>query len=178
MPSIETLNNQTRTSYGMLIKDRSVSGGDYSYGWQGRFESDDEVSGKSDFVEWGGYGYSSLIGRRWSPDKLHAKYPGFSPYSAIGNNPIINQEIDGRDYSVYVDHETKTIIVKATYYVDINKTDDINSAKSATEFWNEQSDKFQYVISSGDETHYYNIQFELDVCVFRCKIHFSSARVR
>lgn len=103
------------------------------------------------------------IVRRWQPDPLQAKYPWQSPYSVLGNNPILHKEIDGRDYAVYVNHETKTVIVKATYYTVKGNTDDYNSAVEATTFWNEQSGKYQYKVGKGKEAQYYDIQFELNV---------------
>jgi len=136
---------------------------DYRYGWQGKFEKIDEISGSGNHIDWGGYGYDPRTGRRWSPDKLQAKYPWQSPYSALGNNPILHQEIDGKDYAVFVDHKTKTVIVKATYYTAKGNTDDYNSAVKATQFWNEQSGKYQYKVGKGKEAVYYDVNFQLDV---------------
>ncbi|HRP90825.1 MAG TPA: hypothetical protein PKX92_12405 [Edaphocola sp.] len=135
----------------------------YRFGWQGKFEKINEISGSGNHIDWGGYGYDSRLARRWSPDKLQAKYSWQSPYSALGNNPILNQEIDGKDYAVFVDHKTKTVIVKATYYTAKGNTDDHNSAVQATQFWNEQSGKYQYKVGKGKKAVYYDINFQLDV---------------
>src|SRR5690554_2227073 len=145
-----------------LVLAKMLGGTGYRYGFNG-MERDDEIKGSGNHISWGDYGYDPRIVRRWQPDPLQAKYPWQSPYSVLGNNPILNREIDGRDYEVYVNHETKTIIIKATYYTAKGNTDDYNSAVKATEFWNEQSGKYQYKVGQGEEAQYYNIQFDLNV---------------
>jgi len=145
-----------------LVVAKTLGGTGYRYGYQS-WERDDEIKGSGNHISWGDYGYDPRIVRRWQPDPLQAKYPWQSPYSVLGNNPILNREIDGRDYEVYVNHETKTIIIKATYYTAKGNTDDYNSAVKATEFWNEQSGKYQYKVGQGEEAQYYNIQFDLNV---------------
>ena len=146
-----------------VMPERSFALSGYRYGFNGKFEKIDEISGPGNHIDWGGYGYDSRLLRRWSPDKLQAKYPWQSPYFALGNNPILHQEIDGKDYVVFVDHKTKTIIIKATYYTAKGITDDYNSAVKATQFWNEQSGKYQYKVGKGKEAVYYDINFQLDV---------------
>ena len=144
-------------------RDQDAEVKDYRFGWQGKFEKNDEISGSGNHIDWGGYGYDTRLAKRWSADKLHAKYSWQSPYSAVGNNPILNQEIDGKDYAVFVDHKTKTVIIKATYYTAKGKTDDYTSAVKATQFWNEQSGKYQYKVGKGKEAVYYDVNFQLDV---------------
>ncbi len=152
-------------SFGSIMPGReytaqSVAG--YRFGYM-NFEKGDEVKGDGNHISWGDYGYDPRIGRRWQSDPLQAKNPWQSPYSAMGNKPILHKEIDGRDYAVYVNHETKTVIVKATYYTVKGNTDDYNSAVAATTFWNKQSGKYQYKVGKGKDAQYYDIQFDLNV---------------
>ncbi len=149
--------------YGMLMSGLSNQGAiTHKFGFNS-FEKDDEVNGVGGHISWGDYGYNPKTIRRFGKDPFEAKYPWRSPYSVHGNNPILHKEIDGRDYAVYVNHETKTIIVKATFYTVCDNVSDYNSALSATTFWNEQSGKYQYMVGTGEEAQYYDIHFELNV---------------
>ena len=147
---------------GMLQPGRNYNPGDYRYSYNG-FEKDDEIKGVGNHISWGDYGYDPRTLRRFTPDKLQAKYPWQSPYAPVANNPVLNREIDGKDYSVYVNHDTKTIIVKAVYYTQKGNKDSHNEAVQATQFWNDQSGKFQYKVGKGKEAQLYNIQFNLSV---------------
>ncbi len=147
---------------GSIMPGRNYNAGDYRYSYNG-FEKDDEIRGVGNHISWGDYGYDPRTLRRWTPDKLQAKYPWQSPYAPVANNPNLNREIDGNDYSVYVDHSTKTVIIKATHYTAKGNTNDHNSAVAATKFWNDQSGKYQYKVGKGKEAVYYDINFQLDV---------------
>lgn len=133
----------------------------YRYGFNGQ-EKDEEIKGGGNHLSWGDYGYDPRVIVRFSPDKSAAKYPWQSSYAVVANNPILNHEIDGNDYEVYVDHSTKTIIIKATFIT--TKGDNVASteAKSFTEFWNKQSGLFQYKVGKGKEARLYTINFQLD----------------
>jgi len=148
--------------FGLEMKGRQFSGASYRFGYM-NFEKDDEIKGFGNHISWGDYGYDPRVVVRWSPDKLAAKYPWQSPYSVMGNNPILHKELDGEDYAVYINHETKTIIVKATYYTAKGNTDAYNSAVKATQFWNEQSGKYQYTVGKRDAAVTYDVKFELTV---------------
>jgi RHS repeat-associated protein len=126
-------------------------------------EKTDEISGAGNHFAFDERGYDPRLGRWWSVDPLFAKYPAQSPYSFVGNSPILNREIDGRDYGVYIDHNAKTIIIKATYYTKKGNADSHTSAVQATEFWNEQSGKYQYTVGKGDAAITYDVQFNLTV---------------
>ncbi len=80
----------------------------------------------------------------------------------VANNPILNHEIDGNDYEVYVDHSTKTIIIKATYYTKKGDVTSAAEAKTYTEYWNKLSGEFQYKVGKGKEAKLYNVNFELN----------------
>jgi hypothetical protein len=106
----------------------------------------------------------TVISRWYSVDPLFAKYPDKSPYNFVGNNPIMNREIDGRDYEVSIKKSDNgnTITIKAVYYTDIKGSDSYNSAVAATEFWNAQNGKFQYIVDESDGSQtVYDVVFDL-----------------
>lgn len=151
------------TPFGMLNAGRNwSSGSEYRYGFNGK-ENDGEIAGNNNDLDFGARMYDSRLGRWFSVDPLFAKYPYQSTYLFVGNSPIINQEIDGRDYAVYVNHDTHTIIIKATYYTKTGDADAQKSATDATLFWNQQSGKYQYIVKDGKEEIAYDIQFDLTV---------------
>jgi len=46
--------------------------------------------------------YDARLGRWLSVDPLEKKYPSMSPYSGMGNNPILIVDVDGRDIYIFV----------------------------------------------------------------------------
>ena len=140
----------------------SVSNEDrYHYGYNGKYK-DNEWAGVGNHIDFGDRGYDPRTGRWPTPDKLYQKYPGISPYSYTAGNPIMNREIDGKDYDVAIDHTARTVTIKATYIVpkagDVAANTIINDG---TAFWNSQSGKFQYTVGSGDNAINYDVKFEL-----------------
>src|SRR5690554_931706 len=108
----------------------------------------------------------TVISRFYSLDPLFAKYPDKSLYHFVGNNPILNKEIDGRDYEVTINKTDKdnTITIKAIYYTDIKDSESHIAATKATEFWNSQNKSFQYIVDETDGSQTaYNVVFELSV---------------
>ena len=155
-------NTYDYSPFGVSLDGRTMESDFYRIGFNG-MEKDDEIKGEGNQVSWGNYGYDTRVVVRWSIDKYASKYTWQSPYSILGNNPILNKEKDGKDYTPYVNHDTKTITIKATYYTEIGKADDYNSAIEATTFWNEQGGKFQYKVGKGKEAILYDIVFDLEV---------------
>jgi hypothetical protein len=94
-------------------------------------------------------------------DPQFKKYPGISPYAFCANNPILYIDKDGQDYGVYVDHATKTIIIKATIYTTAESQE---RAQSAANVWN-GNNKFAYSITDPKTgvVSQYDIKFELTV---------------
>lgn len=91
-----------------------------------------------------------------SVDPMADKYPGVSPYTYCGNNPVRLIDPDGRDYEVVFDHEKKTITIQATYYAkDIN---DYVYLQRGLRVWNRQSGRYKYTTDDGIE---YTINFNL-----------------
>ena len=68
--------------------------GGYRYGFNGK-ENDGEISGEGNSIHYEFREYDPRIGRFKSVDPMAAKTPGESPYSSMGNNPILNIDPDG-----------------------------------------------------------------------------------
>ena len=67
------------------------------------------------------------------------------------------------DYEIYINHTTKTIIIKATYYTPLGDASSHARALTDAAFWNAETGKYQYKIGKGKEAIYYDIEFQLDV---------------
>jgi len=148
----------------MLLPNRHGSSDKYRYGFQGQ-EMDDEIKGEGNSLNYKYRMHDPRVGRFFAMDMLFAKYPNISPYAFTANNPISNQEQDGNDYIVFVNHKTKTITIKAVYYTQINDDLSYNEAVKATEFWNNQSDKFTYDIGEEANKVSYDIKFDLSIMI-------------
>ncbi len=149
-------------AFGMPIPGRNYNNEKYRYVFNG-MEKDDELKGTGNHLSWGDYGYDPRTIRRWQPDPMQAKYPWHSPYIAMANNQIVNKEIDGKDFAMYIDHNTKTILVVATIYTNKSDIDATQAAVNAAMFWNNQSGKFQYVVAENDAEKTYEIIFSVIV---------------
>ncbi len=122
-----------------------------------------------DFIDFGDRGYDPRRGQWWSLDALSSKYPNLSPYVFAGNNPILFVDYDGKDYGVYVNHKTKTIVIKATIYTTRSLTKDrqisdqsYNRAVLAAKYY--ENVKAQYIVKNDQgEDVIYNVSFEFDV---------------
>jgi len=79
---------------GSIMPGRSFSSSDYRYGAFG-FEKDDEVKGSGNHLSFGDYGYDPRLVRRWNVDPKAAQAPGWTPYRAFFNNPILFTDPDG-----------------------------------------------------------------------------------
>ncbi len=129
-------------------------------------EKDDEIKGDGNSYDFGARMLDPRVGRWFSIDKLFAKKPAQSPYSFVGNSPIMNREIDGNDYEVVINKSDKgnTITIKAVVYTDVKGSDSHNAGTKATEFWNGQNGKFKYQVNESDGTvTNYDVVFELTV---------------
>ncbi len=85
-------------SYGMLMPGRHAqqSSGDYRYGFQGQ-ESDDEVKGEGNSVNYKYRMHDPRVGRFFAVDPLTKKYPHYTPYSFSGNKVIDCIELEGAE---------------------------------------------------------------------------------
>jgi len=82
--------------FGMTIAERSFSTAGYRYGFNGQ-EKVDEIKGEGNSYDFGARIYDPRSGRWLSVDPLASKYPQWSPYSAMANNPIMFFDADGRE---------------------------------------------------------------------------------
>jgi RHS repeat-associated protein len=110
----------SRTDYypfGYPIASRSFSLEQYRYGFNGQ-EGDDEIYGDKKCSSYEFRNYDSRIGRWWSIDKKSTKYLNLSPYSFTNNNPIINKEINGKDFILTVSKvgDNNFITIKQNIY--------------------------------------------------------------
>ena len=71
----------------------------YSYGFNG-MEKDDDVKGSGNSYTTEFRQYDPRVGRWLSLDPLEKKYPGISPYTAMGNNPIFFVDPNGDSLNV------------------------------------------------------------------------------
>jgi RHS repeat-associated protein len=122
--------------FGYPIAERSSSGKDYRYGFNGQ-EKDDEIYGKGSAYDFGERIYDSRIGRWFSIDPLQAKYPDLSPYAFTANNPIRFIDIGGEDFGIKINYDDKTIIIVAN--VHTNSEQSYNQVLNAANEWNKQT---------------------------------------
>jgi RHS repeat-associated protein len=81
--------------FGMLLPDRHGSAADaYRYGFQGQ-ESDDEVKGEGNSVNYKYRMHDPRIGRFFAIDPLAPKYHHNSPYAFSENRVIASVELEG-----------------------------------------------------------------------------------
>ena len=79
----------------------------YQYGYTGMvyYKS---INGTCNIYDFGARIYNSSLGIWLSVDPLQRKYPNTSPYVSVNDNPIINVDLDGRDW-IYYDHQGNEI---------------------------------------------------------------------
>ena len=91
---------------------------------------------------------------------MAAKYPSLSPYVYCADNPVKLVDPDGEDFVTIIDHENKTITIKATYYA-ANKDKEL--LQLGIDQWNQQSGKYSYIMEKEGENVPYTINFDLNV---------------
>jgi RHS repeat-associated protein len=105
--------------FGMPMPNRTYSASQYRFGFNGH-EIDPEIKGVGNHVSFGDYGYDPRLSRRWNIDPEYKKFPSFSSYACLANNPILMLDPTGRiiDLSNMSDDE------KAEYCAKIEKMTD------------------------------------------------------
>jgi RHS repeat-associated protein len=91
--SADVISYSDYSPYGVELDGRHASSG-YRYGFQGQ-ESDDEVKGEGNSVNYKYRMHDPRIGRFFAVDPLAPKYPELTPYQFSSNNPIGMREIEG-----------------------------------------------------------------------------------
>jgi RHS repeat-associated protein len=126
-------NSFSAPTFGSAINSRDFACGRYRYGFNGMEKDSENNSGAYDF---GARIYDSRLGRWLALDQLMSKYPSFSDYSYVANNPIIFIDPDGKiiknpydpnietDKENYIKVQRAIDIVKATMPELYNKLHD------------------------------------------------------
>jgi RHS repeat-associated protein len=101
--------------YGMQKPGRAFHAGGYRFGFNGK-ESDDEIYGSENSLDFGARIYDPRLGRWLSVDPLASKLPDQSPYAGFNNNPILFVDPDGMEgrVSITVKDDGTTIIELST----------------------------------------------------------------
>ena len=92
--SVGIVNVADYSPFGVQLDGRTISNGDYRYGFQGQ-EKDDEIKGEGNSVNYKYRMHDPRIGRFFTVDPLLKKYPYYTPYSFSGNKVIHAVEIEG-----------------------------------------------------------------------------------
>gem|GEM_PF-3278131 len=91
--------------FGSVMDGRSYNNDKYRFGFNGKEKED----GIGDGYDFGARIFESRLGRWLAVDPLQAKYPGWSPYNFVNNNPLVYIDPDGKDAEIVIDDKTKTI---------------------------------------------------------------------
>ena len=74
---------------------RHKSSAGYRYGYNGK-ENDNNIKGTGNSVDFGARMYDSRLGRWFAVDTLEGKYPQWSSYVFVFNDPLNFVDPDGR----------------------------------------------------------------------------------
>lgn len=152
--------NYSIPPFGNAIKTCAYSSGAYRYGFNGMEEKDD-FNGSGNAYDFGARIYDGRLGRWLSLDPFMRKYSHLSPFNFVNNSPILYVDKDGRDFGLYINHETKTITIKATYYTTAK---DKVAAETAVNHWHKENGKYVYqVVGDDGKVMEYDIVFKLEV---------------
>jgi len=104
------------------MQTRTWSSVAYRFGFNGQ-EMDDEINVDGGSYDFGARIYDGRLGRWLSLDPIFAKYPWFSPYVYVGDNPIYWIDKDGRD--LYATNEADKELVTQSVALVLGNTQDI-----------------------------------------------------
>jgi len=156
----DLVSSQDYEPFGSLLPGRNYRSNSYRHGFSG-MEKDDEMHGATGTsYDFGARLYDPKVGRWLSIDPLASKYPSQSPYNFVGNNPVLFVDCDGMDYGIYIDHNNKTIVIRANVY---HTSRDAERTQAAVNHWNTAGDGFVYQVTdptSGKVTEY-AVSYEL-----------------
>jgi hypothetical protein len=98
--TLDSVNYKQQTGNGtstQLVQISNKLKGGYRFGY-GNHEKIDEIAGAGNTIDMGDRWLDTRIGRTPKTDAHKFKYPSFSPYSFVANNPIYYIDPDGRDF--------------------------------------------------------------------------------
>jgi RHS repeat-associated protein len=93
--------------FGLEMVGRTYSASDYAFGFNGKI-NDEEILSNGRWQDYGFRAYRTDLCRFVSVDPLRDKYPDYSTYTAMGNNPIVMIDPDGRDM-VYFNYQGEEV---------------------------------------------------------------------
>jgi RHS repeat-associated protein len=99
--------------FGMGMPGRTFNSSGYRFGFNGK-ENDNEVKGDGNTVDFGARIFDPRLGKFQSTDPYNFLLPNYSPYTALGNNPIFYIEKSGK---IFTGHLEKLEILK--YYLKV-----------------------------------------------------------
>ena len=99
----------------MLQSARSVSTGDYRFGYQGQ-EQDNKMGGLGQHTTAQFWEYDTWAVKRWNMDPLAGKFPTQSPFVNFNDNPIILNDITGQSGEPSFANGTITITINLNFY--------------------------------------------------------------
>ena len=123
-------------------------------------------TGKEKDSETGYYAFGAryydcdLSGIFLSVDPMADKYPSISPYAYCAWNPVKLVDPDGREVEVFINHDEKTITIRADYCVESQYKDLVSKG---VQKWNDLSGKYLCDLGSEDDLKGYLVQFDLKV---------------
>jgi RHS repeat-associated protein len=161
--------------FGMLMPDRNFSSDTYRHSFNGK-EKDDEWNGTTGgALDLGARIYDARIGRFLSIDPLQARYPGWSPYAAFNDNPIVFIDPSGEGGVITINHDKGTINFATTMYVyrtgdvtdvQIRQALKIEGIANTTAYTSEAS-TLNYYYQKGDEiiTKTYTATYTVNIVI-------------
>jgi len=116
-----------------------------------------------------GYGYfgaryldHELMAGWLSVDPLADKYPGVSPYAYCAWNPVKLVDPDGRDFETIVDHEKKTITIRAQFYLTAGSEKQKEALQKAINEWNSCGFEVSFPGAEKGSDNVYRVCFDIN----------------
>jgi RHS repeat-associated protein len=131
----EIISAMDYTAFGFSQDGRTFNSTEARHGFNGK-EKDDEMNVEGGSYDFGARMYDSRLGRWLSVDPLYTVLPGHSPFSSMGNNPVLYIDPDGLVIIIYDDKGNKVATYSRTGVVvepgmeNSKFMTDFNSAKS------------------------------------------------
>lgn len=129
-PQIHTV--QDYYAFGMLKPDRTISTGEYRFGFNGK-ENDNEVKGMGNSLDFGARMYDSRLGRWLAKDPDESKYSSWSTYNGFMCNPILIVDPNGKGGKVSKVRDSEgnvqSLVVTTVIYI---YSDVVSMARLAT----------------------------------------------